>query len=76
MVKRYELSESWGVPELSQYDHGEWVSFEDYEKVADKARERLREAAAVYRLYNATQQPDGNLVDEQTLQELSDLING
>lgn len=75
MVKRYELSESWGVPELSEYDHGEWVSFEDYEKVVEKARELLREAAAVYRLYNAAQQPDGNIVDEQTLQELSDLLD-
>lgn len=45
MVKRYELSESWGVPELSEYDHGEWVSFEDYEKLEQKY-DSLRNAAA------------------------------
>lgn len=43
-------------------------------ELADKAAEVLREASRVYRLYNATQMPDGNLVDEQTLQELADLL--
>ena len=30
MVKRYELSEEWGEPVMSEYDHGEWVKYEDY----------------------------------------------
>lgn len=51
------------------------VRYEDYKAVADKANELLREAAKVYEMYNKTEEPDGNLVDMQTLQELSDMIN-
>lgn len=35
----------------------------------------LHEASEVYRAYNKTQLPDGNLVDEQSLQEVYDAIN-
>lgn len=35
----------------------------------------LHEASEVYRSYNKTQLPDGNLVDEQSLQEVYDAIN-
>lgn len=30
MVQRFELSEEWGNPVMSEYDHGDWVSYEDY----------------------------------------------
>lgn len=52
----------------------EFVSYQDYEALRSKATEILREAWAVYQLYNKTQEPDGNLVDMQTLQELADLL--
>lgn len=35
----------------------------------------LHEASEVYRAYNKTQLPDGDLVDEQSLQEVYDAIN-
>lgn len=35
----------------------------------------LHEASEVYRSYNKTQLPDGDLVDEQSLQEVYDAIN-
>lgn len=35
----------------------------------------LHEASEVYRAYNKTQLPDGDLVDEQCLQEVYDAIN-
>lgn len=35
----------------------------------------LHEASEVYRTYNKTQLPDGDLVDEQSLQEVYDAIN-
>lgn len=73
MITRYRCYSDGA--DMWEEDDGEWVHIEDHEKIVAKARELLREAAAVYRLYNATQQPDGNIVDEQTLQELSDLID-
>lgn len=35
----------------------------------------LHEASEVYRAYNKTQLPDGDLVDEQSLQDVYDVIN-
>lgn len=38
MVQRYELSEEWGNPVMSEYDHGDWVSYEDYQNISAKAK--------------------------------------
>lgn len=42
--------------------------------ISAKALELCSEAAHVYQKYNVTQMPDRDLVDHQTIQELSDLI--
>ncbi|WP_394550980.1 hypothetical protein C1N58_12640 [Pantoea sp. SGAir0180] len=42
--------------------------------ISAKAIELCSEAAHVYQKYNITQMPDRDLVDHQTIQELSDLI--
>lgn len=42
--------------------------------ISAKAIELCGEAAHVYQKYNITQMPDRDLVDHQTIQELSDLI--
>ncbi|WP_432372372.1 hypothetical protein ACRPHP_16745 [Pantoea allii] len=43
--------------------------------ISAKAIELCSEAAHVYQKYNITQMPDRDLVDHQTIQELSDLIS-
>lgn len=78
MVTRYDVESAprdvpcslWAVEDAN----GQYVTYEDYETLRSKAAEVLREASAVYQLYNKTQEPDGNLVDMQTLQELADLL--
>ncbi|KAB0555327.1 hypothetical protein [Pantoea stewartii] len=42
--------------------------------ISAKALELCSESAHVYQKYNITQMPDRDLVDHQTIQELSDLI--
>lgn len=76
MVQRYSTYGCDWECETYKDERGELVAYDDFKAVVDKANELLREAANVYRMYNKTQEPDGNLVDMQTLQELSDLING
>ncbi len=81
MITRYDLTEEVetgriDVTPVPESHDGRYVSYDDYKAVVDKANELLREAAKVYQMYNKTEEPDGNLVDMQTLQELSDLING
>lgn len=72
MVTRYDLG--WREYEAEASPTGNYVKHMDYEALRSKAAEILREASAVYQLYNKTQEPDGNLVDMQTLQELADLL--
>lgn len=71
MVTRYTASYN---DYYENDDDGEFVTYQDYEALRSKAAEVLREVSAVYQLYNKTQEPDGNLVDMQTLQELADLL--
>ncbi|MFL6614129.1 MAG: hypothetical protein ACJ8LD_10510 [Pantoea agglomerans] len=47
---------------------------EQRDALAAKALELCSEAAHVYQKYNVTQMPDMDLVDCQTIQELSDLV--
>lgn len=70
MVTRYTASNN----DYYENGDGEFVTYEDYAALRSKAAEVLREVSAVYQLYNKTQEPDGNLVDMQTLQELADLL--
>lgn len=79
MVTRYDLTEEvdTGLLEITpvpESHEGRYVTYEDYEALRSKAAEILREASDVYQMYNRTQEPDGNLVDMQTLQELADLL--
>lgn len=71
MVTRYTASYN---DYCENDDDGEFVTYQDYEALRSKAAEVLREVSAIYQLYNKTQEPDGNLVDMQTLQELADLL--
>lgn len=76
MITRYiEIPEAEVSTCMHEHFAGDYVLYEDYKAVVDKANELLREAAKIYQMYNKTEEPDGNLVDMQTLQELSDLIN-
>lgn len=78
MVTRYDVESDpqdgpcslWPVEDAN----GPYVTYEDYETLRSKAAEVLREASAVYQRYNKTQEPDGDLIDMQTLQELADLL--
>lgn len=79
MVTRYDLTEEvdTGLLEITpvpESHEGRYVTYQDYEALRSKAAEVLREVSAVYQLYNKTQEPDGDLVDMQTLQELADLL--
>lgn len=79
MVTRYDLTEEvdTGVLDITpvpENHEGRFVTYEDYEALRSKAAEILREASAVYQRYNKTQEPDGDLIDMQTLQELADLL--
>lgn len=50
MVERYELSEEWGDPVLSEYPYGEWVKYEDYERLK---REAMNHIASIQKQYDA-----------------------
>ncbi len=85
-VTRYDLNEDPATGEVfispvPETMEGRYVAYEDYaalqqklDAISAKALEPCSEAAHVYQKYNVTQMPDRDLVDHQTIQELSDLI--
>lgn len=84
-LTRYDLTEDVNTGEsditpVPNNMEGRFVSYQDYAElktqldvIATKGMELCREAAHVYGKYNATQMPDMDLVDCQTIQEFSDL---
>lgn len=82
MINRYEVvGDKYGDGTVKESDTGQVVFYEDYvalqqklDAISAKALELCSEAAHVYQKYNVTQMPDRDLVDHQTIQELSDLI--
>lgn len=86
MIKRYDHGVAHGdsqIPEsfMCVRDNGAYVDYEDYaalqqklDAISSKVLELCSEAAHVYQKYKVTQMPDRDLVDHQTIQELSDLI--
>ncbi len=82
MIKRYEVvGDKYGDGTVKESETGQVVFYEDYaalqqklDAISAKALELCSEAAQIYQKYNVTQMPDRDLVDHQTIQELSDLI--
>ena len=81
MIKRYSFTVSSDFIGPRQTENGGFVDYEDYaalqqklDAISSKAIELCSEATHVYQKYNVTQMPDRDLVDHQTIQELSDLI--
>ena len=57
-----------------KHGHVAVVLHTDYERLRQMTEALLSEAAEVYRRYNTTQQPDGDLVDFQTLHEVQEVL--
>lgn len=67
----YELA---CLRELRERRDSEPALQQKLDAISAKALELCSEAAQIYQKYNVTQMPDRDLVDHQTIQELSDLI--
>jgi len=61
-----------GVLSKSESEYA--VLHQKLDAISAKSLELCSEAAHVYQKYNVTQMPDRDLLDHQTIQELSDLI--
>lgn len=71
MVQRHDIALFEGGMEPS--NDGGWVSYEDYEKLRQKAEELVLESAKIYAAYNKLV-PYDDFMDMQTIQELADLL--
>lgn len=72
MVQRY-IEGGYGASEMEEDAQGDWVIYEDYEKLRQKAEELVLESAKIYAAYNKLV-PYDDFMDMQTIQELADLL--
>lgn len=72
-MKRFEPTQ-FNDSGMVERPNGDFVLYADYERLRLMTAALLSEAAIVYRKYNDTQQPDGDLVDFQTLHEVQEVL--
>lgn len=74
MVNRYDPGCLYaGGDDMVRRDDGTFVTYEDYEKLRQKAEELVLESAKIYAAYNQLVSYD-DFMDMQTIQELADLL--